>query len=66
MQKRNLIPMDAGLVRAGCRYTKMYELIDAGHVLAYKQGGQTMIDADSIDAYHASLPQIMPKKKPKG
>ena len=34
--------------------TKAYELINAGKIFAYKQGHQTMIDADSIDVFHMS------------
>ena len=59
-QKRNLIPMKAALVKGGFKRTKAYELIDAGKIDAYKMGHQTMIDANSIDAYHASLPRIPP------
>jgi hypothetical protein len=59
-EKRNLIPMKAALERGGFKRTKAYELIDAGRIVAYKMGHQTMIDSDSIDAYHASLPRIEP------
>ena len=45
----------------GCRYgkfgkTKAYELIAHESIRAYKMGGKTMIDLDSVDEYHASLP----------
>ena len=59
-EKRNLIPMKAALERGHFKRTKAYELIDAGKIDAYKQGHQTLIDADSIDRYHASLPPITP------
>jgi hypothetical protein len=59
-EKRNLIPMKAALERGHFKRTKAYKLIDAGAILAYKMGHKTMIDADSIDAYHASLPPIEP------
>lgn len=47
----------------GCRYgkfgkTKAYELIAREQIRAYKMGGKTLIDLDSIDDYHASLPRI--------
>jgi hypothetical protein len=47
----------------GCRYgkfgkTKAYELIAQEQVRAYKMGGKTMIDLDSVDEYHASLPRL--------
>jgi excisionase family DNA binding protein len=47
----------------GCRYgkfgkTKAYELIAQERIRAYKMGGKTMIDLDSVDEYHASLPRL--------
>ena len=47
----------------GCRYgkfgkTKAYELIAQERIRAYKMGGKTMIDLDSVDEYHASLPRV--------
>ena len=47
----------------GCRYgkfgrTKAYELIGDAKIRAYKMGGKTMIDLDSVDEYHASLPRV--------
>ena len=47
----------------GCRYgkfgkTKAYELIAQERIRAYKMGGKTLIDLDSIDEYHASLPLV--------
>ena len=47
----------------GCRYgkfgkTKAYELIAQELIRAYKMGGRTMIDLDSVDEYHASLPRV--------
>lgn len=47
----------------GCRYgkfgkTKAYELIAHDRIRAYKMGGKTMIDLDSVDEYHHSLPRI--------
>jgi hypothetical protein len=47
----------------GCRYgkfgkTKAYELITHERIRAYKMGGKTMIDLDSVDEYHASLPRV--------
>ncbi|MCA1453975.1 helix-turn-helix domain-containing protein [Bradyrhizobium sp. BRP22] len=53
-------------VREACEYgrfghTKCYEYINAGEIIAYKRGHRTMIDADSIDAFNASLKRIEPK-----
>lgn len=47
----------------GCRYgkfgkTKAYELIAQQQIKAYKLGGKTMIDLDSVDQFHASLPRV--------
>lgn len=47
----------------GCRYgkfgkTKAYELIAQQRIKAYKLGGKTMIDLDSVDQFHASLPKV--------
>jgi len=47
----------------GCRYgkfgrTKAYELIAQQRIRAYKMGGKTMIDLDSVDEFHASLPRV--------
>ena len=47
----------------GCRYgkfgrTKAYELIAHERIRAYKMGGKTMLDLNSIDEYHASLPRV--------
>ena len=47
----------------GCRYgkfgkTKAYELIAHERIRAYKMGGKTLIDLDSVDEYHASLPRV--------
>ena len=49
--------------KVGCRYgkfgkTKAYELIAYERIRAYKMGGKTMIDLDSVDEYHASLPRV--------
>jgi hypothetical protein len=47
----------------GCRYgkfgkTKAYELVAQQRIKAFKMGGKTMIDLDSVDEYHASLPRV--------
>ena len=47
----------------GCLYgkfgkTKAYELIAQQRIRAYKMGGKTLIDLDSVDEYHASLPRM--------
>ncbi|PAY10502.1 hypothetical protein CK489_03320 [Bradyrhizobium sp. UFLA03-84] len=50
-------------LKDGCRYGKFgrttaYELIARDKIKAYKMGGKTMIDLDSVDEYHASLPRV--------
>jgi hypothetical protein len=46
--------------RGGFDRTKAYKLIKRGKIIAYKMEGRTMVDADSIDAYHMTLPRIEP------
>ncbi|KRQ99235.1 excisionase family DNA-binding protein [Bradyrhizobium valentinum] len=54
-------------VREACRYggfshTKCYQLLNAGQIDAYKRGGRTLIDLDTVDAYkRAALRRIEPK-----
>jgi excisionase family DNA binding protein len=65
---RNMVDIDNRQRRLaefkdGCRYgkfgkTKAYELIAEERIRAYKMGGKTMIDLDSVDEYHASLPRV--------
>jgi excisionase family DNA binding protein len=65
---RNMVDIDNRQRRLvefkdGCRYgkfgkTKAYELIAQERIRAYKMGGKTMIDLDSVDEYHASLPRL--------
>ena len=57
-RKRRLVQF-----KEGCRYgkfgkTKAYELIAQQRIRAYKMGGKTLIDLDSVDEYHASLPRV--------
>ena len=50
--------------KAACAYgkfgiTKAYALIAAGKIHAYKDGRKSLIDLNSIDAYHRSLPRLI-------
>ena len=50
--------------KVACAYgkfgiTKAYELIAAGKIAAYKDGRKSLVDLDSIDAYHRSLPRLI-------
>ena len=61
--------MRLATVREACTYgrfgnTKCYDYINAGKIVAYKRGCRTMIDLDSIDAFHASLERIAPRTAP--
>jgi hypothetical protein len=58
--------MRLATVREACLYgrfghTKCYDYINRGKITAYKRGRRTMIDLDSIDAFHASLERIDPR-----
>ena len=55
--RRRLITLKESLKHLRVGRTKAYELINAGKIIAYKQGHQTMIDAD---AFQAALPRIAP------
>jgi hypothetical protein len=65
-----LIPLKAALEKGGFKKTKAMKLVKAGTLKARKAGNRVMIDADSIDAYHLTLPEIqttdMKKTAPKG
>ena len=61
-EKRRLITMKAACERGGFKKTKAYALINSGTITAYKMDGQTMVDANTIDAYHETLPQIIPRQ----
>ena len=54
-------------LRDACKYGgfgkwKAYDLIHAGAIDAYKMGRRTMIDLNSIDRYHGTLPKIVPPR----
>jgi excisionase family DNA binding protein len=57
--KCNLIPLKAALEKGHFKRTN-YKLINEGKIIAYKDGHTTLVDADSLDAYQASLPRIGP------
>jgi hypothetical protein len=50
--------------KAACAYakvgaTKMYGLIKDGKVEAYKDGAKTLIDLNTVDRHHRSLPRLI-------
>lgn len=55
---RNLISFKTAMERLCCRRDMVYDLIRAGKIVAYKRGNRTLIDADSVAAYLASLPRL--------
>ncbi len=60
-----LKPLRLASVRDACDYakcgqTKLYELLSEGKIEARRMFGKTMIDLDSVDAWHHSLPKIDP------
>jgi excisionase family DNA binding protein len=58
--RRNLIPIKTALERGHFKRTKAYRLIAEGKIIAYRDGQRTLVDADSLDAYQASLPRVGP------
>jgi len=57
---RNLLPLKQACTKGHFGITKAYELINEGKIDAFKMQGRVMIDADSIERYHLSLPKIEP------
>jgi Helix-turn-helix domain len=59
VRKRNLITMKAALAKAGFSRSKAYRMINDGSIVAYKRGGQTMIDEVGSASYgHHGSPTI--------
>jgi excisionase family DNA binding protein len=51
-------------VKEACRYghtkkTRLYQLLRAKKIVGYKDGKRTLIDLNSFDDYHNSLPQVL-------
>jgi hypothetical protein len=59
-EKRNLTPLKRALEKGGFGQTNAYELICEGKIIAYKMEGRTMVDLNSIEAYHLTLLRIEP------
>lgn len=69
MEKVKLFEKPAGVrrlveIKEACRYgrmspAKLYRLMAAGLIKGYKDGRRTLVDLNTMDAYHNSLPQIM-------
>jgi hypothetical protein len=52
-RRRRLVEFKEGFRYGKFGRTKAYELIAHEKIRAYKMGGKTMIDVDSVDEYHA-------------
>jgi Helix-turn-helix domain len=61
VKPRNLIPLKGACAKGHFGQTTAYKLINAGKIDAFKMQGRVMIDANSIERYHLSLPKIEPK-----
>jgi excisionase family DNA binding protein len=53
-----LVDFKTGMQYGGWRRSKTYRLIEEEKIVAKKDGRQTLIDLDSIDAYKRSLPKL--------
>ena len=58
MKPRRLVKVKEALTYGRFGRTKFYELVRAGEIKAYKSGGTTLVDLDSIDQFHALLPPL--------
>ncbi len=61
--KRRLARVKEACTYAHMSRTKLYGKLRDKTFKAYKRDGETMIDLDAIDAYHASLPDWTPSDK---
>jgi hypothetical protein len=53
-----LIPLDVAFRAIGVRRTKGYELIATGHLTMVKIGGKSLVTAESLRSFAASLTPI--------
>jgi excisionase family DNA binding protein len=60
--KPRLVTVKEALRYLKCGLTKFYELVRAGKIDAYKDGGTTLVDHDSIVAYQRSLPRVVSRR----
>jgi excisionase family DNA binding protein len=59
-----LIPVKTAFEMIGVGYSKGYELVRSGRLIAVKQGSRTMIDYQSLKAYRESLPRVIMAGRP--
>ena len=65
-KRRRLVEFKDGCCYGKFGKTKAYELIGQERVRAYKMGGKTLIDLDSIDEYHAWMPRVESRARSSG
>ena len=63
--RRRLEKFKPACAYARCGPTKLYELIAAEQVDAFKEGRLTLVCLNSIDRHHRSLPRLILNKKPR-
>jgi excisionase family DNA binding protein len=54
---RRLVPIREAMRYARWSKTKVYDMIAAEKIRAYKDGARTMVDLNTIDDYQATLPR---------
>ena len=57
-QPDRLVTVKEALDYAHLGRSKLYDLMATGKVIGVKRGRTTLVNLDSIDAYHRSLPQL--------
>ena len=60
--RRRLAKNPEALTYGHISRTALYERLKDGSVRAFKRGGQTLVDLDSIDRMHAELPAYVPRQ----
>ena len=60
-----LVNFKLGMQYGGWSKSKTYDLIADDKIIASKDGRQTLIDLDSIDAYKRSLPRAIARRRRK-
>lgn len=56
------VTIDGATKIAAIGRTRLYELINSGHIRAKKLGARTLVEADSLRTFMNSLPDFQPRK----
>jgi hypothetical protein len=56
--RRRLAPFSEAMKYIGVGRTRCHQLINSGQVTAVKLGAKTLVDLDSVDRFHSTLPRI--------